>query len=87
MFEASLCGGFAYFATGKLDQYGYHISWVIPALFMVVLISVLAYFDIHLSARVLGVALVTEVLILLVFDGSVFFSSGEPRAAARRSTR
>ena len=28
VFEASLCGGFAYFATGKLAQYGYHISWV-----------------------------------------------------------
>ncbi len=75
VFEASLCGGFAYFATGKLNQYGYHISWVIPALAMVGLIAILAYFDIHISARVLGVALITEVLILLVFDGSVFFSS------------
>jgi amino acid transporter len=75
VFEASLCGGFAYFATVKLGQYGYHVSWVIPALFMVALISVLSYYDIHLSARILGVALVTEVLILLVFDGSVFFSS------------
>jgi amino acid transporter len=75
VFEASLCGGFAYFATGKLAQYGYNISWVWPALFMVALISILSYFDIHLSARILGVALVTEVLILLAFDASVFFSS------------
>ena len=35
VFEASLCGGFAFFATGKLAQYGYHISWVWPAVFMV----------------------------------------------------
>jgi amino acid transporter len=75
VFEASLCGGFAFFATGKLAQYGYHISWVIPALFMVGLICILSYFDIHISARLLGIALITEVLILLVFDGSVFFSS------------
>jgi amino acid transporter len=75
VFEASLCGGFAFFASGKLAQYGYHFSWVFCALFMVALISVLSYFDIHISARFLGVALVTEVLILLVFDGSVFFSS------------
>jgi amino acid transporter len=75
VFEASLCGGFAFFASGKLAQYGWHFSWVFPALFMVGLISVLSYMDIHLSARILGVALVTEVLILLVFDGSVFFSS------------
>ena len=31
VFEASLCGGFAFFATGKLNQYGYHLSWVWPA--------------------------------------------------------
>ncbi len=74
VFEASLCGGFAFFATGKLAQYGYHPSWVVPALVMVGAIAVLAYFDIHISARVLGVALVTEVLILLLFDGTVFFS-------------
>ncbi len=87
VFEASLCGGFAYFATGKLAQYGYHLSWVLAALFMVGLISMLAYFDIHISARVLGVALITEVLILLVFDGSVFFSGDSTRRRRRRSTR
>ena len=75
VFEASLCGGFAFFAAGKLAEYGYHFSWVWPAVFMVALISVLSYFDIHISARVLGAALITEVLILLVFDGSVFTSS------------
>src|SRR4029078_13369983 len=45
VFEASLCGGFAYFGTLKLAQYGYHPSWVLVALFMGVLISSLAFFD------------------------------------------
>ena len=39
VFEASLCGGFAYFACAKLAQYGYDVSWYWPALFMVALIG------------------------------------------------
>ena len=35
---------------------------------MVVLISILAFFDVHISARVLGVALIREVIALTVFD-------------------
>jgi amino acid transporter len=76
VFEVSLIGGFAYFATLKLNQYGYHPSWFWPALFMIVLISVLAYFDVHISARVLGVALIGEVLLLLIFDAVVFLHGG-----------
>ena len=43
-----------------------------PALFMVALIAVLAFFDVHISARVLGVALIGEVIVLLIFDAVVF---------------
>src|SRR6476619_6677189 len=67
VFEASLCGGFAYFASLKAQQYGYNIEWYWLALFMVALIGVLAYFDIHISARLLGLALISEVLFLLIF--------------------
>jgi amino acid transporter len=82
VFEASLCGGFAYFATAKLAQYGYDVEWYWCALFMVALISVLAYFDVHISARVLGLALITEVLALLVFDLVIFAQGGENIQAA-----
>ena len=77
VFEASLCGGFAYFASLKAAQYGYDIEWYILALFMVALIAILAYFDVHISARVLGVALVSEVVALVVFDAVVFGHGGE----------
>jgi amino acid transporter len=77
VFEASLCGGFAYFATAKLGQYGYDVEWYWCALFMVALIGVLAYFDIHISARILGIALISEVLFLLIFDVLVFGQGGE----------
>ncbi len=82
VFEASLCGGFAYFATLKLAQYGYSVEWYWCALFMVVLIGILAYFDIHISARLLGIALISEVLFLLIFDLVVFGHGGENVQAA-----
>jgi amino acid transporter len=82
VFEASLCGGFAYFAVAKLNQYGYHPDWVYAALFMVALIAVLAYFDVHISARILGVALICEVAALTVFDLVVFGHGGENIQAA-----
>jgi amino acid transporter len=72
VFEASLCGGFAYFANLKLAEFGVHIAWPWLALIMVVLISILAYFDIHLSSIVLGIGLISEVIILVIFDGAMF---------------
>src|SRR5436190_24212310 len=80
--EASLCGAFAYSAVAKLNQYGYSPDWVWVALFMVALIAVLAYFDVHISARILGVALICEVLALSVFDILVFGQGGENIQAA-----
>jgi amino acid transporter len=77
VFEASLCGGFAFFATAKLNQYDVDVSWVWPALFMVALIAVLAYFDVHISARILGIALISEVVVLVVFDILIFGQGGE----------
>ncbi len=76
VFEASLCGGFAFFLNQKLSQIGTAtgagwlngIQWPWLALFMVVVISLVTYFDIRISARILGVLLVGEILFLLIFD-------------------
>src|SRR6202163_3525525 len=76
VFEASLAGGFAYFLQLKLSQIGQstglhwlgYIQWPWLALFMVVVISLITYFDIRISARMLGVFLVGEILFLLIFD-------------------
>jgi len=69
VFEASLAGGFAYFANLKLASFGVNVGWAPLALGMVVVIGVLTYFDVSFSAKILAVGLVTEVLILLLFDG------------------
>ena len=88
VFEASLCGGFAFFLNQKLTQIGTAtgagwlgaIQWPYLALFMVVLISLITYFDISISARLLGVALIGEIVFLLIFD--VFmFARGVPMDA------
>ncbi len=76
VFEASLCGGFAFFFQQKLSQIGNatgagwlgYIQWPWLALFMVVVISVITYFDIRLTARILGVFLVGEIVFLIIFD-------------------
>src|SRR5215467_2431995 len=81
VFEASLCGGFAYFLNLKLNAFGVNVSWPWLALGMVALISILTYFDIRLSTAVLAAGLITEVLMLLIFDGFMFAHGHIPAAA------
>ena len=68
VFEASLAGGFAYFLSLKLNQFGVSIAWPWLALAMVLIISILTYFDVRISSVVLAVGLISEVVILLIFD-------------------
>jgi amino acid transporter len=72
VFEASLCGGFAYFLGLKLNQFGVNIAWPWLALAMIVIISLLTYFDVRISSTVLAIGLISEVAILLIFDGFMF---------------
>jgi amino acid transporter len=77
LFEVSLLGGFAYFAaTNFHDWFGWHVPWVLFAVFAAVLISVFCFFDVELSVRVLGVALIGEIIILTIFDVLVFGGGG-----------
>jgi amino acid transporter len=78
VFEASLCGGFAYFANIKLAEFGVHIAWPWLALAMVAIISILTFFDVHLSSIVLGVGLISEVVFLIIFDVAMFFHGHLP---------
>lgn len=70
VFEVSLAGGFAYFANKMFPS----VPWPVFALGMIAGISVLSYLEVKLSSAVLGVALVGEVLILVLFDIGVFTS-------------
>jgi amino acid transporter len=78
LFEASLTGLFAFFGNKWLsDHFGINVPWLVLALLMIAVIAILAYRDVKLSAKILGVALVAEVAILVIFVlGVVFASSG-----------
>jgi amino acid transporter len=76
VFEASLCGGFAYFLGLKLNDFGVNVAWPWLALGMILIISLLTYFDVRISSTVLMVGLLSEVAILLIFDGFLFAHGG-----------
>src|SRR2546421_7072172 len=84
VFEASLAGGFAYFLNLKLASFGGNVGWPWLALFMVPLIGVLPYFDVRVSANLLAIGLISEVVILVIFDifmfghGNVNFAAINP---------
>lgn len=79
VFEASLMGIFAFYARNTFAQY-FHVSWPWPlfAFGAIFLISILTYFDVRLSARILGVATACEVILLLVMNIFVFAKGGGP---------
>src|SRR2546423_9266244 len=83
VFEVSLVGGFAYFTSLKAARYGWHVQWYWMGLAMVLLIAILTYFDVRISARIPGGALACEIITLGFFDVVVFANpSGNGSAAA-----
>ena len=78
IFEASLAGLFAFFGNAWITNHlGINVPWLPLALIMIALIAVLAYRDVKLSVQILGVALILEVLILVIFGlGTVFAKTG-----------
>lgn len=79
VFEASLAGLFAYFARSTIDDlFGVSIPWVVLALLMLAANAALTFFDISLTSRVLGVALLSELAILAALAGAVVVNGGGP---------
>ncbi|WP_415950191.1 APC family permease [Streptomyces sp. KLOTTS4A1] len=79
VFEASIVGVFSYFAkTTVADQLGIDLHWTLYAGLMLAVTAVLAYFDIHLTARALGIVLVAEIAILFGVAMAVAVNGGGP---------
>jgi amino acid transporter len=77
LFEVSLLGGFAYFANSNFnDWFSWDIPWPLFAFGAAIIISALCWFDVELSVRILGVALIGEVIILTLFDILVIGKGG-----------
>jgi amino acid transporter len=74
---ASIVGIFAYFAKTTISDWtGANIPLIILLLAPVVVNVAFAYFDITITARVLGVFFVAEVTVLIVFSVAVLVQGG-----------
>jgi amino acid transporter len=78
VFEASLSGIFAFFANAWLvSHFDVNISWIWLALLSIGICGLFSYLDVRLSAGILGVALVLEVIMLALFNyGVITATSG-----------
>ncbi len=79
LFGASLIGGFAAFAQAKVASafdMESPINWIWFAILGIIGISALGYFDIPISAKILGVFLITELFIIFAFTIGVFVQGG-----------
>jgi amino acid transporter len=81
-----LIGLYAYLgvaASAALDQYlGLTVTWWVCSFAFLVVISLLGYRDIEVSAKVLGVALVLEGVVVLVVDLGVVLKGGDSGLSA-----
>ena len=77
--EGSLYGAFGYFGNITIQQF-FHVGipWPWLAFGALALVFILAHFDIRLSTRVLGVALILEILVLTIMAVAVFAQGGGP---------
>ncbi len=77
IFEGSLIGGFAYFASQYVfAPLGWSVHWMIIAIVGIAAIALMTYFSITLAAGILSVTLVAEVVLLLALGLSVLFKGG-----------
>jgi amino acid transporter len=78
LFEVSLLGGFAYFSNINFnDWFGWDIPWPLFAFGAALLISALCFFSVELSVKILGAALIGEIIILVIFDVVVYGGGGK----------
>ena len=87
VFEASLIGIFSFFTQNLVSSlFGITIPWILPALLMLALNAILTYFDVNLTAKVLGVFLITEIVMLALGAVAVLVQGGGPDGFAVAET-
>jgi amino acid transporter len=69
-------GQLGVFGQDLLRRWGWDVSWQAVVLVVLVLVGILGYLEVNLSAIVLGVLMIAEVLVLLVFDAVVIARGG-----------
>lgn len=75
--SAATCGALAFFAHDTANSLlGIDLPWTVWAAVAIAIVAVLGYRKITLTARVLGVALLAEVLVLLALDVAILIDRG-----------
>jgi amino acid transporter len=84
IFSAAVMGAFGYFASTSFnDWFGVDVPAYVYTAIGIAVYSVFAWFHIELTAKVLGVALVCEVLALLVFAVGILLAGGADGLSAK----
>jgi amino acid transporter len=73
---AGIAGGTGYFVTLIASELGADIGWVVPTVVLLGLVGVVGYRSLHVSAKVLGTAMVLSLGVMAVFDLAVLFAKG-----------
>lgn len=74
--QVGIYGIFGFFANSIFGSFGLSAAWYVWALAAWALVSFLAYLDIDLSAKVLGISMICEVVVLLVVSVATLISGG-----------
>lgn len=76
--QVGLYGIFGFFADAVFgQQFNLHVHWAVWAFGAMVAVGVLAYFEIDLSAKILGALMICEVVILLVVSVAIVARGGQ----------
>lgn len=77
VFQIAIWGTFGFFCNIFTAEYfGFELPWIIWVLAGIAVMGILGYFDIDVSAKVLGVAVVLEVAIILAMNFAIAFQGG-----------
>ncbi|WP_353987427.1 APC family permease [Ruicaihuangia caeni] len=77
VFQVAIWGTFGFFCNIFTAEYfGFELPWIVWVLAGIAIMGTLGYFDIDVSAKVLGVAVVLEVAIILAMDFAILFQGG-----------
>jgi amino acid transporter len=76
----SLCcatlGVFAFFVSDFAAVAGFHLPWIVPAMVTIVILGVLSFYRISLTAHILALALIAEVIAIVVLDIAILTAPG-----------
>jgi amino acid transporter len=79
LFAVGVNGVTSYFAQTSIDDLtGFSMDWRIYAYILIALLFIITYFHIEIIARILGIFLLGELVILMIFSFAVVVKGGGP---------